>query len=497
MPVPACTSRWLPVDHRVGDGLGHLRPARPAPRRPGLAHRRGEHLAHGGGVGNGWSGSIGHPRTLAPGGDSPDRPRRRRSAVAGPVAGDRVRRRALHAARPEAGLPAVVAAREADHRPAAAPGPLPASTSRCWDRRPPAGSRCAGTPRRPRRRRPARSRAGPPAGGGTGDGDVAAEVGGLGGPGLPDGRGRAVRRGPRRRPRPRRPGRSRPRPAWSPPPPPAPRRPRRRRRLGAPSRGDHLRPTIFGTVGPGSGRASGVGCPHDQHPRGRGRRRDPRRGPRAASTSAASRSRRSATGLAGLEHVLREQPEVVLLDLGLPDVDGLTLISMIRAASDVPIIVITAQDDDPTHRAGARRRRRRLRGQAVRHRPGRRPHPGGAAPRRPDAGSRRAAPGRRAWSSTSATRTATLGRRAAGAVAQGVRPAARAGRPRRGRWSPSASCWPRCGSSRTAAPTAPSTCTCPGCAASSASPPPSRATCSASAGSGVRLVDPAPSRRRP
>ncbi len=56
----------------------------------------------------------------------------------------------------------------------------------------------------------------------------------------------------------------------------------------------------------------------------------------------------AATGLAGLEHVLGESPDVVLLDLGLPDVNGLTLISMIRAASDVPIIVITAQDDDPT-----------------------------------------------------------------------------------------------------------------------------------------------------
>ena len=56
----------------------------------------------------------------------------------------------------------------------------------------------------------------------------------------------------------------------------------------------------------------------------------------------------AATGLAGLEVVLRERPDVVLLDLGLPDVDGLTLLMMIRAASDVPVIILTAQDDDPT-----------------------------------------------------------------------------------------------------------------------------------------------------
>jgi DNA-binding response OmpR family regulator len=56
----------------------------------------------------------------------------------------------------------------------------------------------------------------------------------------------------------------------------------------------------------------------------------------------------AATGISGLEAVLGERPDLVLLDLGLPDVDGLTVIGMIRAASAVPIIVITAVDDDPT-----------------------------------------------------------------------------------------------------------------------------------------------------
>jgi DNA-binding response OmpR family regulator len=56
----------------------------------------------------------------------------------------------------------------------------------------------------------------------------------------------------------------------------------------------------------------------------------------------------AATGIAGLEAVLGERPDLVLLDLGLPDVDGMTVIGMIRAASAVPIIVITAADDDPT-----------------------------------------------------------------------------------------------------------------------------------------------------
>lgn len=56
----------------------------------------------------------------------------------------------------------------------------------------------------------------------------------------------------------------------------------------------------------------------------------------------------AATGAAGLSMALQEQPEVVLLDLGLPDLSGLEVLTMLRAVSQVPVIVVTAQDDDRT-----------------------------------------------------------------------------------------------------------------------------------------------------
>ena len=52
------------------------------------------------------------------------------------------------------------------------------------------------------------------------------------------------------------------------------------------------------------------------------------------------------TAMAGLELVTSRSPDVVVLDLGLPDVDGTQVLGMIRGISGVPVIVATARDDE-------------------------------------------------------------------------------------------------------------------------------------------------------
>ena len=54
----------------------------------------------------------------------------------------------------------------------------------------------------------------------------------------------------------------------------------------------------------------------------------------------------SGTGLAALQQVLDHRPDLVILDLGLPDVDGTELLRMLRSVSDVPVVVATARDDE-------------------------------------------------------------------------------------------------------------------------------------------------------
>ncbi|MFC6237049.1 response regulator transcription factor [Longivirga aurantiaca] len=55
-----------------------------------------------------------------------------------------------------------------------------------------------------------------------------------------------------------------------------------------------------------------------------------------------------ATGQAALDSVASSDPspDVILLDLGLPDIDGQEVCRRIRAASEVPVIVVSARGDE-------------------------------------------------------------------------------------------------------------------------------------------------------
>ncbi|GAB2599255.1 response regulator transcription factor [Pseudactinotalea suaedae] len=48
-------------------------------------------------------------------------------------------------------------------------------------------------------------------------------------------------------------------------------------------------------------------------------------------------------GRSALQAVREDTPDVVLLDLGLPDVDGVTVLRTVRENSDVPVLVVSAR----------------------------------------------------------------------------------------------------------------------------------------------------------
>jgi two-component system, OmpR family, KDP operon response regulator KdpE len=67
---------------------------------------------------------------------------------------------------------------------------------------------------------------------------------------------------------------------------------------------------------------------------------------RAALVSQGYRFHEAATGRDGLAEAATRQPDVIILDLGLPDLDGLEIIRRVREWTTVPIIVLSARDQE-------------------------------------------------------------------------------------------------------------------------------------------------------
>lgn len=54
----------------------------------------------------------------------------------------------------------------------------------------------------------------------------------------------------------------------------------------------------------------------------------------------------AATGQEGLAQAAARNPDIILLDIGLPDLDGLEIIKQVRQWTATPIIVLTARDQE-------------------------------------------------------------------------------------------------------------------------------------------------------
>ena len=58
------------------------------------------------------------------------------------------------------------------------------------------------------------------------------------------------------------------------------------------------------------------------------------------------RVREAATGQEGIREAAQHPPDVVILDLGLPDMDGLAVLKRLREWSQVPVVVLSVRDHE-------------------------------------------------------------------------------------------------------------------------------------------------------
>jgi two-component system KDP operon response regulator KdpE len=56
--------------------------------------------------------------------------------------------------------------------------------------------------------------------------------------------------------------------------------------------------------------------------------------------------REAKTGQEGLTEIASRRPDIILLDLGLPDMDGIAVLKRLREWSETPVLVLTVRDDE-------------------------------------------------------------------------------------------------------------------------------------------------------
>jgi DNA-binding response OmpR family regulator len=62
--------------------------------------------------------------------------------------------------------------------------------------------------------------------------------------------------------------------------------------------------------------------------------------------NAGYRVQTAGTGQDALDALSRERPDLIVLDLMLPDIDGIEVCRRVRRGSDIPILMLTARDED-------------------------------------------------------------------------------------------------------------------------------------------------------